>query len=137
MKKSLGKKIGVIFLLFIVFLCGSLSGILIQRLFNDQRQMESIAGRIGVDASWGNIKNYYYCTLLKFGAQRQEVIIGLNNIGYYHSYENFGNTLTIYFDDPIIADHLGNLSLAFNEKNILIQKSKLLGYDTANLPECK
>jgi len=136
MKKSRSKTFGLIVIYLLIFLCGFFVGFLILRADNERIQKEAIAERIGVNPSWDTIRNYYYCSILRYGETKENVKKSIQNIGYYRSFENTPGMLGIYFSDQITSSQLGNLLIVFDENGNLLYKKRLLGWDSATIDDC-
>jgi hypothetical protein len=98
--------------------------------------MESIAERNGLQPTWDAIRNFCYCSILKYGVSKDDVVVGAQKIGYFRSFQTSSEMLSIYFYDPIISSQLGDLLVVFDEKGNLIYKKRLLGWDSIAINGC-
>ena len=118
-------KIIIIAVIVIVIVCVGVSILGVQKIqqrseenaAEEERVLNEISERIGVEPDWLAVREYVYCDVLKPGTPREEVDRRLSQVGSWHS--NIGNTL-VSFEERFTYNTLCPLSLRYDENDRLV-----------------
>jgi hypothetical protein len=85
----------------------------------DQKVLEDISKRTGLEPNWMAIRTHVYCDLVKPGTPRSVVDAGLSQIGEYDN-SGLGLTQEIYFKNRLINVNLSPIIIYYDTNYFVV-----------------
>jgi hypothetical protein len=113
-------------------LLATAAGIAVGRIWErsivERYELEAIANRLQVEADWEIVRSYVYCNILVLGSGRVDIEEQLQRVGPYHARrDSLHPYFTVSFDNYFARLALGDLYLAYDESDRLVEKMRWAG----------
>jgi len=104
----------------------------------EQKTLQGVAQRLGVEADWETVNRHVYCEMLRPGMTQPVIEEQLAKIGPYSwkRDEVLTYLVYIYFEDNLINIYLGNMQLIFDENGLLKLPAKYTQMGDPNPMDC-